>query len=658
MTPDFLQSLSENIPIVVVSGLILVLVGIIVGYIIGNTSLRTKVEKAIKDFEEERRKSIVQAQILENVGLGVIVYDHNGPLFANKTIEKLPGFIQGGIPRDIQSFLNCYDKDNQLKSNYLLGVQNGINTTRANYYTSGRIYEIKIIRKMSEFGNGQLEIVIVDDITQIKDDEKRQKDLAANVSHELKTPLTVLKASEVFFDNATPTSMPSYESFKGWGERIKVNCNRMQDIVDDFLMLSMTSTTNKMGIFDIEDTVNKAISNVSDYHGRQDVDLVFVRGEEHPPLLFGNGHLVLRLVINLLTNAIKYIKYDGKMVKDQIKVSIVTIDDRIAVQVEDNGRGIAQKDLDHLFERFYRVDNSGSRDVGGSGIGLAIAKEIADMHDGSIAVTSKVGSGSTFTFVMPVASTIFNNTLDDGKAGIISDKPFYRAAALFLGNQICEAVRSIGYDDMEPLVEDYENTSEVERGEKDKKLASLIKTMGDERFEDLVDELLYIDTEMDDLDDLSEEETIAPVIEEPVKEINQPEPSVEPEPVYEPEDEVIEIPDASPEMIEQANAEMEIMKQKEEARKLLTQPILPRSKQYKPQETPENENTITKPPIRKVIHPVINKKEYNTEAKRWTVKRESLFSNLQKEPEEESQKFSSSLKKMLDENDSRSNGKK
>ena len=67
---------------------------------------------------------------------------------------------------------------------------------------------------------------------------------------------------------------------------------------------------------------------------------------------------------------------------------------------------------------------------------------------------------------------------------------------------------------------------------------------------------------------------------------------------------------------------------------------------------------ISKPPIRKVIHPVINKKEYNTEAKRWTVKRESLFSNLQKEPEEESQKFSSSLKKMLDENDSRSNGKK
>ena len=654
MTSDLLPVLSENIFIVVVFGLILVLLGIITGYVIGNTSLRSKVEKDLNDLEDERRKSLVQRQILENVGLGVIVYDSSGALYANNTIEKLQGFIQGGIPRDIQSFLNCYDKDNQLKSNYLLGLQNGINTTRANYYVANRIYEIKIIRKNSDISDGTLEIVIVEDITQIKDDEKRQKDLAANVSHELKTPLTVIKASEVFFENASPDNMPSYEDFQRWGERIVLNCNRMQDIVEDFLVLSMTSTTNKMGIFDIQECVNKAIANIADYKGRDRVNLTLSRSDEYPPLLFGNGRLVMRLIINLLTNAVKYIEFEGKTAPNTIKVSIMTIDDRIAVQVEDNGRGIAQKDLDHLFERFYRVDNSGSRDVGGSGIGLAIAKEIADMHDGSIAVTSKVGSGSMFTFVMPVASTIFDSTRDDGKAGLISDKPFYRAAALFLGSQICEAVRSMGYDDMVPVVEDYENTPPIEKKEKDRKLASLIGGINEERYADLIDELLYIDTEMEDLDDLAEEETVAPVMEEQAEEIPEAQPA-SPDDLDEPE---IAIPEASEEIANQANEELELLKQKEEARKLLTQPILPRSAQFKPAETSENDNTVTKNAEKRVIHPELPKKEYNTEAKKQTGKRESLFGNLQQRVEDEHQSVRSSLKKMLDENDTLTGGKK
>ena len=655
MTSDFFQVLSENIFVVVILGLILMLVGTIVGYAIGNISLRNEVLKKISEAE---KPSLVQKHILNNIGLGVIVYDKNGFLYSNKVIEQLPDFIKRDIPADMQSFLNCYDMDNQLKSNYLLGIQNGINTIRANYYASNHIYEIKILRKNYEQMEGPLEIVIVEDITQIKDDEKRQKDLAANVSHELKTPLTVIKASEVFFENASPDNMPGYDEFTRWGDRIILNCNRMQDIVEDFLVLSMTSTTNKMGIFDIEECVKKAVANVSDYKGRDNVELTITKRNEHAPLLFGNGRLVMRLIINLLTNAIKYINYEGKTVPNQIKVSVLTIDDRIAVQVEDNGRGISQKDLDHLFERFYRVDNSGSRDVGGSGIGLAIAKEIADMHDGSIAVTSKLGSGSTFTFVMPVAETIFSNTRGDGKAGVISDKPFYRAAAMFLGSQICEAVKSIGYEDIMPVVEDYENTPGIEKAERDKKLSNLIKSMDEDRYQDLLDELLFVDTEMDDLDDLTEEETLKPEMAP-----KSPETAVVPDisdfPIAEADEDepAIEIPEASAELSGQAEAEMEMMRQKEEARKLLTQPILPRSTQYKQNESLENDIPVTNGAQTKVIHPELPKKEYNTEAKKQTGKRESLFGNLQPKKEEKPEGVRSSLKKMLDENDTLNNGK-
>ena len=659
MTSDFLKVISENLLIVIVCALILVLVGIITGYVIGNTSLRKFVQKKLDDKE---REVIVQKQILNNVGLGVIVYAKSGIIYANKMIEQLPGFLRTDIPADIQSFLNCYDKDNQLKSNYLLGLQNGINTTRANYFAGNRIYEIKIIRKAGDISDlGNLEIVIVDDITQIKDDEKRQKDLAANVSHELKTPLTVLAASEMFFGQITPGNMPPYEQIKTWGDNITRNCRRMQDIVDDFLVLSMTSTTNKMGIFDIKEYTQKAIASLSDYHGIQNVTIDLNTDGQPYPLLFGNGRLVMRIITNLLTNAVKYIDYDGKTVPNQIKVSIVMIDDRIAVQVEDNGRGIAQKDLDHLFERFYRVDNSGSRDVGGSGIGLAIAKEIADMHDGSIAVTSKVGAGSTFTFAMPIADTIFKNARDDAKTGLVSEKPFYRAAAKFLGSQIAEASRSLGYDDMLPVVEDYEKTSEMEKADKDKKLAELIKGMNDERYEDLIDELLYIDTFEEDLDDIGEEEVT--LEEADAEQITaEPEEAGSQEAFEEPQEEIPQISEADEEIIAKLvadeDAQEAIRRQKEEARKLLTQPILPRSPQYKTSEPAVNDNPVTKTPEEKVIHPIPVKKEYNTETKKPRGKRQVLFGGLQAAPEEEHPEVRSSLKKMLDETDPLPGGKK
>ena len=656
MTSDFLQVLSENILIVVVASLILILVGIFAGYFIGNVSLRNHVQRELEGKEKE---VIVQKQILDNVGLGVIVYDRNGIIYANKVIEQLPGFLKSVIPARIESFLDSYDKDNQLKANYLLGLQNGINTTRANYFAGNRIYEIKIMRKTAKTGHGNLEIVIVDDITQIKDDEKRQKDLAANVSHELKTPLTVLAASKTFFDSVTPNNMPPYEQIKTWGDNIGRNCRRMQDIVEDFLVLSMTSTTNKMGIFDIKECVDKAIASLSDYNGIDKVTINFADDGQPHPLLFGNGRLVMRIITNLLTNAVKYIDYAGKIQPNIIKVSIATIDDRIAVQVEDNGRGIAQKDLDHLFERFYRVDNSGSRDVGGSGIGLAIAKEIADMHDGSIAVTSKVGSGSTFTFAMPVASTIFFNARGDAKAGLVSEKPFYRAAALFLGSQISEASRSLGYDDMMSVVEEYEKTPDIEKVEKDKNLAKLISAINDTRYDDLMDELLFIDVEEEDLDDLLEESSVmeAPAVEETPAAMTEPAPAV----ISEPKAEEY-VPEPVPVIIEDIGSEAatadEVKRQKEEARKLLTQQILPRSTQYKAPEPVENEIPVTKRPDDKVIHPITAQKEYNTETPKNSGKRGSLFGNLQKKTGDEQPEVRSSLKKIFDETDSLTGGKK
>ena len=490
-----LEQAFQNPVVIAVLAVILVLLGILIGYLIGNTTLQSKVSG---DMDSLERDKIIQKAVLDTVGLGIAVYDSKGALFCNETIFRLPDFLKGGLPKTLNSFLETFDNGNQLKSNYILSLENGVNLIRVNYINNRRIYEIKIIRRPAQpdskfFGNEELTIVIVDDITQIKDDERRQKDLAANVSHELKTPLTSIKSSVFSIRRACQEgSGPSMEELITWSGRIEENTIRMQDIVNDFLVLSQCSHTSRMEIFDIRDAVSSAYSNIQDYPGASNV--IFTLPDDGIyPLLYGNSKLIIRTIVNLLTNAIKYINFDGKTVPNQVHISISVIDDRVAVQVDDNGRGIPAKDIEHLFERFYRVDNSGNREVGGSGIGLAIAKEIADMHDGVISVTSTFGQGATFVLSLPTGKTVFDGAYSDAKAGIISDKPLHRAAAYFLGLQECEAVRSLGYTDLVSVVDEYEIIPEHEVAARDKALAKLLSSFGDERFEELKDELLYIE---------------------------------------------------------------------------------------------------------------------------------------------------------------------
>ena len=494
-TSDFLTVLGENWVLVLLGVLIALMIGCLGGYLIGNTSLRTKVTADMDGLERDKE---IHKAVLDNVGIGIAVYDQTGAIFCNETIFRFQDFLKGGLPKTIDAFLNEFDNGNMLKSNYILSCENGINVVRVNYCVGRKIYEIKVIRKTGDqtdkyFSGEVLNLVIVDDITQIKDDERRQKDLAANVSHELKTPLTSINNSVFSIINACGKGkMPERDNLLTWSQRIQDNSTRMQDIVNDFLVLSQCSHASRMGIFDIRDCVDQAYAAIADYPGCRGV--VFTLPDDTPmPLLYGNHKLIIRCIINLLTNAVKYINYDGKTARNQIHVSIIRIDDRVAVQVEDNGRGIPAKDIDHLFERFYRVDNSGSREVGGSGIGLAIAKEIADMHDGVISVSSVFGNGATFTLSLPTAKTVFRGVSQDAQTGVISDKPLYRAAAYFMGLQECEAAKSLGYTDLDKLVDDYESISETDVPARDKALAELLKAFGNERFHSLEEELLSVE---------------------------------------------------------------------------------------------------------------------------------------------------------------------
>ena len=678
-----LEQAFQNPVVIAVLAFILVLLGVLIGYLIGNTTLQSKVSGNMDNLERDK---LIQKAVLDTVGLGIAVYDSKGALFCNETIFRLPDFLKGGLPKTLNNFLETFDNGNQLKSNYILSLENGVNLIRVNYINNRRIYEIKIIRRPAQaeskfFGNEELNIVIVDDITQIKDDERRQKDLAANVSHELKTPLTSIKSSVFSIRRACQDGNgPTMDELITWSGRIEENTVRMQDIVNDFLVLSQCSHTSRMEIFDIRDAVSAAYSNVQDYPGASSVKFTLPEDGVYP-LLYGNSKLIVRTIVNLLTNAIKYINYEGKTVPNQVHISIAVIDDRVAVQVDDNGRGIPAKDIDHLFERFYRVDNSGNREVGGSGIGLAIAKEIADMHDGVISVTSTYGQGATFILSLPTGKTVFDCAYSDAKAGIISDKPLHRAAAYFLGLQECEAVRSLGYTDLVSIVDEYEIIPEPEVAARDKALAKLLSSFGDERFEELKDELLYIEDFYDEEDgpvtgletEIAKEtaaippmaeqlsiplEKIIPPAEvpamtaveatyEPVQQAPQMQPVVQIHPgmQVQPVQVAAEMPPVQP-MVDPEAAAMEEarLQAKEEARKLLTQPVVQISAEQRKTVSQINRESREK----RVIHPIDAQKRYNS---RRAISGDGENRTEVPASDKSDVAVKSSLKKILDESD-------
>ncbi len=639
--------ITSHFALCVVGVCILIFAGLAVGYIVGNNVYNHSADEQVKQIIDKLEyQGQVRSSIIDNVSLGVITYDANGIVYNNRTIETMEGFLEGGpVPSTMDAFLDKFEQGNHLKSDYLLNVDNTDTAIRVNYNSGNKIFEIKILHKI--YDQMRLDIVIVDDITQLKDDERRQKDLAANVSHELKTPLTVIRASELFINNITPDNMPTYEQIKTWGTRVVTNAVRMQDIVQDFLTLSMCQDKVPMTIVDIGEIIGKAVASVSEYPGRDKVEIK-VPEDMYYPLVYGNENLLMRVVINLLTNAIKYISYEGKTAPNKVDVTVSAVGDRIGIEVSDNGRGVPEKDIDYLFERFFRVDNSGSRDTGGSGIGLSIVKDIVDMHEGTISVVSELYAGSSFTVLLPIAGSVFENVYEDAKTGVISEKPYFSSAADFMSLQAVEAARSMGYEDIETIADEFEQIPVGETTLREQKMVELLKAFGDERYTDLVDELTFIEPDMIDEPivlptegNVSEEEDepeipVTEAAEEQVEEvIPQEEPEVQEE--SEPEE---------PVETEEQRAAREDRERREEAKAILTQQILPRAVPVKPAKVQAEPSEGTRKQA-VTVHPEANDSIRPAPRKK---RKGSLFLDLTESSEDNNEaQIQSAVRQVLDE---------
>ena len=238
-------------------------------------------------------------------------------------------------------------------------------------------------------------VLVMNDITRLKNLEKIRKDFVANVSHELKTPITSIKGfTETLLEGAIDDSSTA----RRFVSIIRDQSERLVAIIEDLLSLSRLEQYDSSG-FDIETTAVSTVIHgaVSLCRSRAAEKNITVTTECPAGYEFvANGALLEQALVNLIDNAIKY-----SPAGSQIQVRCTRTENRTCIEVEDNGPGIPEEDVPRIFERFYRVDKTRSRDMGGTGLGLSIVKHIVLAHGGDVHVNSQLNKGSVFSFSIP-----------------------------------------------------------------------------------------------------------------------------------------------------------------------------------------------------------------------------------------------------------------
>ncbi|WP_457639842.1 ATP-binding protein [Persephonella sp.] len=321
------------------------------------------------------------------------------------TLISFLDYLQEGLividqSKNIQ-YMNRYAKE-------LLGVKNPegklfSEVVKNNYLYSLISADIKKELKEEIIINGDIflarvlningsKVIHFQDITPFEIYKQAKKDFVSNVSHELKTPITVLKGVvETVEQEEDP------QVIKSFLKKAKNRIQQMDSLINDLLILAKLESK--------EEKIQKKKVKLKGLVNQVFEDLQHIASEKRVRLInsvkpdfsvYVDEKKFVILLKNLVENAIKYNRPEGT-----VKVSAQKENGKIKISVKDTGIGIPKESLPLIFERFYRVDKSRSRNVGGTGLGLSIVKHITEAHNGRVEVSSEVGKGSVFCVIIP-----------------------------------------------------------------------------------------------------------------------------------------------------------------------------------------------------------------------------------------------------------------
>ncbi len=235
--------------------------------------------------------------------------------------------------------------------------------------------------------------LLIEDVTEARRVEAVRRDFVANVSHELKTPVGAMSLlAEAMLDASQDPS--AVRRFAG---RLQHEAGRLARLVQEIIDLSRLQGADPLpeqDLISVDRVVAEAVDRTRTTAAARGIEIV--RGGERELTVCGNESQLVTAVGNLIENAVHY-----SPERTRVAVAVRSREGAVEVSVTDQGMGIADKDLERVFERFYRADPARSRATGGTGLGLAIVKHVATNHGGEVSVWSVEGSGSTFTLRLP-----------------------------------------------------------------------------------------------------------------------------------------------------------------------------------------------------------------------------------------------------------------
>ncbi len=357
-----------------------------------------KSDSEIQNLVSELKKSLMEANsqkrqtdtILKHMTDGVIAFDMKG-----KVTYINPAAIQ---------MLKLKDSDKTFEK--IFSKYENINMEKIIYLENWTSSEMKIenddvsmnlffVPFKDEINRPTGVMVVIQDITEhVKLDDMR-KEFVADVSHELKTPLTSIKGfSETLLEGDCDKETEMH--FLGI---INDNADRMEKLVQDLLILSRYDNKrdeSRITEFDLGELAKKCSEKFEIEVKKRNQDMeCFVTADVPPVQADKDG--IERVIINIISNSVKYTPDGGR-----ISIYVGYVHNDAYIKIKDSGIGIPKEDIDKIFERFYRVDKARSRKLGGTGLGLSIAKEIIEQNNGNIDIKSTLGKGTEVVIRIPV----------------------------------------------------------------------------------------------------------------------------------------------------------------------------------------------------------------------------------------------------------------
>ena len=350
-----------------------------------------QLRQKLSAVSEERNKI---AAILSSMSDAVVAVDLQGAiLLLNRAAEDLVGLSPTTRGRQLQEILGDHALCRALEA----AAHDARDVVRE--FSPGpireRILDLHATPLRGPEGEITGAVAVVRDVSDVRRAERQRRELTANVSHELRTPLTSIKG---FAETLLAGAMADADTCRRFLTIIDGEATRLMNLVGDLMDLSRLESravSMEPTALRLDALISEAVSQMRPQAERHHVALRL--GGTAPVTALADRDRILQVLTNLVDNAIKFTPEGGV-----VEISLVPSAAEAVVAVSDTGRGIPADDLPRVFDRFYRVERSRSREAGGTGLGLAITRHIVEAHGGRISAASRLNAGSTFTFTLPL----------------------------------------------------------------------------------------------------------------------------------------------------------------------------------------------------------------------------------------------------------------